>query len=163
MTNAIIVTAQKFANERNMTVFLGGDWNCPVDRIELIAGASMPQPLNPLNGDQENDGIDSMLIFNPVQAENEADAGARDGAEEQPEEQAEAEAEDEDEDEDEDEEQAGAEQPLFQRMSLYNARFFGWTGNVSRDDMGGLEPARIDRIYRRGEKHRPIIAYINQT
>ncbi len=140
MTKKIIREAQKFSNERYMTVVMGGDWNCPVYSIELIAGASMPQPLNPFNGDQEDDGIDSMIIFNPVQAE----------------------------DEDEDEDQAGAEaraeQPLFQRLSLDNARFLRWTGNVSRDDMGGLGPARIDAIYNgdRGGKHRPIIAYIKQ-
>jgi hypothetical protein len=46
------------------------------------------------------------------------------------------------------------------KLKLDNVRFFKWTDIVTANDMGGLEPADIDRIYRRRGKHRPIVANV---
>jgi exonuclease III len=68
MTNGIVREAQQLANEKKITVILCGDWNCPVDNINIkkISGASIPYPVNHLNRN-ERGGIDRMIIINPVE------------------------------------------------------------------------------------------------
>ena len=39
LTEKIIAAAQKFANNKNFPVILCGDWNCPVNEIDLPVGA----------------------------------------------------------------------------------------------------------------------------
>ncbi len=123
MTNAIIVTAQEFANERNTTVILCGDWNGPVNMIQLTTGAFMADP-------SENDGIDSLIIINPV---CDKPYSPRDYADQYYED-------------------------ILRNLNLYDVKFFRWTDNVTADDMGGLKPEDIDAIYCWGGKHRPIVA-----
>jgi exonuclease III len=138
MTEAIISQAQEFANERNTTVILCGDWNCPVDNINIkkISGASMPRPVNCL-GRNERDGIDSMIIINP----------------------------EEDYHQDWDFDSYSdlimdwvISAPEVPKLKLTKVKFFRWAGNVTADDMGGLDPRDIDKIYCGGGGHLPIIA-----
>ncbi len=71
MTNAITHQAQQFANDRNTTVILCGDWNCQVNEIDLPMGACLAIPMS-ARGDTDLDssfkegGIDGMIVLNPV-------------------------------------------------------------------------------------------------
>jgi hypothetical protein len=166
LSSEIVSEAQELANDNNMTVFLVGDWNCQVKNIKLTAGAVMPKPLNPFNDKIEDDGIDSVILINPTAgaagararagparagparagparagpaAAGAAAAGANGPAEAGPTE-------------------ARPEPP---KLKLDNVQFFKWSDNVTAADMGGeLQPAAIDRIYRRGGHHRPIVANV---
>jgi exonuclease III len=161
LATEIVDQAQELANECNMTVVLGGDWNCKIKNIELSAEAVMPNPTNPFNGNTEDDGNDSVILINPTAraeagdgpaavgdaAAGPAEAGAvgaaADGA------AADGAA---------GPAGAAAAEPL--KLKLDKVQFFRWTGNVTTADMGGLTPEAIDRIYRRGGKHRPIVANV---
>ncbi len=55
LSSEIVSEAQELANEFNMAVVLGGDWNCKVFRIELLAGTDMPKPLNPTEDDDNTE------------------------------------------------------------------------------------------------------------
>jgi hypothetical protein len=244
MTNAIIGEAQEFANEKNMTVIMGGDWNCPVNRIQLTAGAFMPDPMNPLDYCTEDDGIDSVIIINPVggkpsryssSQDEEDDEDGQDSQDDQNSQDSQDERysqddqnsqddqdsqddqcsqedqysqhgqDDEDSQDDEDDEDgqdyryneyhedsensqdshndedyhdgqdyqndeyyedskdsesSEDSEDTLPNLTLDDVQFFRWTDKVTADDMGGLEPEYIDRIYRRGGKHRPIIANV---
>jgi exonuclease III len=132
MTKKIVREAQEFANEKNMTVILCGDWNCPVDNINIkkISGASMPRPVN-CQGRNERDGIDSVIIINPVEDYYQYWDLIMDWV-----------------------------ISVFEvpKLKLTKVKFFRWTRNVTADDMGGLDPRDIDKIYCGGGGHLPIIA-----
>jgi exonuclease III len=121
MTESIISQAQQFANDRKVTVILCGDWNCPVNYINLPDGACLPIPMSArgdtdLDSSFEEGGIDGMILLNPITNHG--------------------------------------------NMKLTDVQFFRWTGNVTADEMNGLDPAFIDSIYCKGGKHRPIVANI---
>jgi hypothetical protein len=134
MTNAIISQAQELANEKNMTVIMGGDWNCPVSMIQLTAGAVMPSILNPINNITENDGIDSLIIINPLSQNNQDD---RDDQADQ------------------------KSKDIPPNLTLDQVQFFKWADIVTANDMEGLDPGYIDTIYCLGGKHRPIVANVS--
>ncbi len=215
MMEAIIWQAQEFANERNTTVLVGGDWNCHVYDIILSAGSFMPNPVNHL-GLEEKGGVDRLIIINPalqtqnlcsgcryleckceiiaisnyhdnyIYYENEecceddgndAEDGydAEDGNDAEDDDAYVAYTDDVDDSDcyaDSAEDKINREceiledfyrsaaNPICPNLKLDNVQFFSWIGNVTANDMGGLEPANIDRIYRLGGKHRPIVANI---
>ena len=44
------------------------------------------------------------------------------------------------------------------KLKLSDEQFFKWVDNVMAEDIGGLKPEDIDKIYCLGGKHHPIVA-----
>jgi hypothetical protein len=50
---------------------------------------------------------------------------------------------------------------VMPKLKLTNIKFFRWTGNITANDIRGLDPRNIDKIYTGGGKHCPIITNLS--